>query len=85
LSLTGLAIVGYGIYLFVEFSKASDGETLTTSPVSDDSALIQLGRPVLMTVSLSNSFLDNLPSAWYEFCSLATFDIGAYPLIYIDS
>ncbi|ESW28635.1 hypothetical protein PHAVU_002G005100 [Phaseolus vulgaris] len=67
LSLTGLAIVGYGIYLFVEFSKASDGETLTTSPVSDDSALIQLGRPVLMTVSLSNSFLDNLPSAWFIF------------------
>ncbi|CAJ1928936.1 unnamed protein product [Sphenostylis stenocarpa] len=68
LSLTGLAMVGYGIYLFVEFSKASDGgETLTTSPVSRDSALIQLGRPMLMAVSLSNSFLDNLPRAWFIF------------------
>jgi len=62
--------VGYGIYLFVQFSKDSDGNTLTTSPVSDDSALIQLGRPVLMTVSLANNFFDNLPSAWYEFCLL---------------
>ena len=57
LTLTGLAIVGYGIYLFVEFSKASDDDnTPAISPVSDDSALIQLGRPVLMAVSLSNDF-----------------------------
>ncbi|KAG5070043.1 hypothetical protein JHK85_002420 [Glycine max] len=64
LTLTGLAIVGYGIYLFVEFSKASDDDnTPAISPVSDDSALIQLGRPVLMAVSLSNDFFDNLPRA----------------------
>ncbi|XP_047160815.1 tobamovirus multiplication protein 2A-like, partial [Vigna umbellata] len=72
LSLTGLAIVGYGIYLFVLFSKASDGENLTTSPVSDDSALIQLGRPLLMTVSLGNSFFDNLSSAWFIFVFIGT-------------
>ncbi|KHN42626.1 tobamovirus multiplication protein 2A-like [Glycine soja] len=66
LTLTGLAIVGYGIYLFVEFSKASDDDnTPAISPVSDDSALIQLGRPVLMAVSLSNNFFDNLPRAWF--------------------
>lgn len=66
LTLTGLAIVGYGIYLFVEFSKASDDDnTPAISPVSDDSALIQLGRPVLMAVSLSNDFFDNLPRAWF--------------------
>ncbi|KOM44886.1 hypothetical protein LR48_Vigan06g019200 [Vigna angularis] len=63
LCVTGLAIVGYGIYLFVEFSKASDDNTPDISPVSDDSALIQLGRPMLMVVSLSDSFLDNLPRA----------------------
>ncbi|XP_014521398.1 tobamovirus multiplication protein 2A isoform X1 [Vigna radiata var. radiata] len=67
LSLTGLAIVGYGIYLFVLFSKASDDDTPDISPVSDDSALIQLGRPMLMAVSLSDSFLDNLPRAWFIF------------------
>ncbi|QCD91471.1 tobamovirus multiplication protein 2A-like [Vigna unguiculata] len=67
LSLTGLAIVGYGIYLFVEFSKASDDNSPDISPVSDDSALIQLGRPMLMAVSLSDSFLDNLPRAWFIF------------------
>ncbi|KAL9327525.1 hypothetical protein ACSQ67_002528 [Phaseolus vulgaris] len=65
LNLTGLAIVGYGIYLLVEFSKASDDDTPDISPVSDDSALIQLGRPILMAVSLSNSFFDNLPRAWF--------------------
>ncbi|KAK7367688.1 hypothetical protein VNO80_09706 [Phaseolus coccineus] len=65
LNLTGLAIVSYGIYLLVEFSKASDDDTPEISPVSDDSALIQLGRPILMAVSLSNSFFDNLPRAWF--------------------
>lgn len=85
LTLTGLAIVGYGIYLFVEFSKASDDDNMPAiSPVSDDSSLIQLGRPVLMAVSLSNDFFDNLPRAWYVCCSLlATF--GAYRLIYVYS
>ncbi|KAK7367689.1 hypothetical protein VNO80_09707 [Phaseolus coccineus] len=67
LSITGLAIVGYGIYLFVEFSKASDNDTPDISPVSDDYALIQLGRPMLMAVSLSDSFFDNLPRAWFIF------------------
>jgi hypothetical protein len=66
---TGLAMVGYGIYLLVEFSKASDAETPDISPVSDDSALIQLGRPMLMAVSLSDSIFDKLPKAWYAYCS----------------
>jgi len=84
LSLTGLAVVGYGIYLFVQFSKASDDDTPEISPVSDDSALFQLGRPMLMAVSLSNSFFDNLPKAWYVCCSLlATY--GAYTLIHVYS
>lgn len=63
LTLTGLAMVGYGIYLFIQFTKASDDDP-AVSPVSDDSSLIQLGRPMLMAVSLSNSFFDNLPKAW---------------------
>jgi len=84
LSITGLAIVGYGIYLFVEFSKVSDDDTPDISPVSDDYALIQLGRPMLMAVSLSDSFFDNLPRAWCVCYSLlATF--GAYTLTYVYS
>lgn len=67
LTLVGLAMVGYGIYLFVEYKKSS-GETLTISPVMGDSDVIQLGRPVMMAVTLSSSILDNLPKAWYA-CS----------------
>ena len=58
-------MVGYGIYLFVEYNKTPDN-TLT---VGDDQTLVQLGRPMLVAVSLSNSFLDDLPKAWYECCS----------------
>lgn len=65
MTLTGLAMVGYGIYLFVEFSKASDDDIPEISPVSDDSALVRLARPMLMAVPLSNSFFDNLPNAWF--------------------
>lgn len=73
MTLVGLAMVGYGIYLLVEYNKAS-GNTLTASTVSDDQTIVQLGRPMLMAVSLSNSFFDDLPKAWYECCfSLANF------------
>ncbi|PSR91659.1 Tobamovirus multiplication protein like [Actinidia chinensis var. chinensis] len=62
LTLSGLAIVGYGIYLFVEYEKSSSSN-LTAAPADD--AMIQLGRPMLVAVSLSSSFLDNLPKAWF--------------------
>ena len=65
MTLTGLAMVGYGIYLLVEYKKASD-DTVPIHPVSEDGTLIQLGRPLLMAVSLSNSIFDKLPKAWYE-------------------
>jgi len=62
MTLAGLAIVGYGIYLFVEYEKSSSTVS-TASPTSD--AMIQLGRPMLMAVPLSSSFLDDLPKAWF--------------------
>ncbi|XP_027361498.1 tobamovirus multiplication protein 2A-like [Abrus precatorius] len=65
LALFGLAIVGYGIYLLVEVTQASDDDAPANSPVSDDYALIQLGRPMILAVSLSNSFFDKLPNAWF--------------------
>lgn len=70
LTLVGLAMVGYGIYLFVEYKKSSS-ETLTISPVMGDSDVIQLGRPVMMAVTLSSSILDNLPKAWFIYCFFA--------------
>ncbi|XP_015896814.2 tobamovirus multiplication protein 2A [Ziziphus jujuba] len=65
LTLLGLAMVAYGIYLLVEYNKVS-GDTLTASSVDKDNGLIQLGRPILMAVSLSaSSIFDNLPKAWF--------------------
>ncbi|KAK9059271.1 hypothetical protein SSX86_021890 [Deinandra increscens subsp. villosa] len=57
LTLTGLAMVGYGVYMFVMYQNAMDDL---------DGELIQLGRPMLMTISLSRlSIFDNLPTAWF--------------------
>ncbi|XP_044503660.1 tobamovirus multiplication protein 2A-like [Mangifera indica] len=63
LTLAGLAMVGYGIYLFVEYERAEANETF--SSVSGDETLVQLGRPMLTAVSLSSSIFDNLPKAWF--------------------
>ncbi|ONI06156.1 hypothetical protein PRUPE_5G044200 [Prunus persica] len=64
LTLVGLAMVGYGIYLLVEYLKAADTVAMS-SLVGDNQALIQLSRPMLMTVSLSSNIVDNLPKAWF--------------------
>ncbi|KAF1874596.1 hypothetical protein Lal_00030025 [Lupinus albus] len=63
-TLAGLAMVGYGIYLLVEYNKISDNAL--TIP-TDDKTLVQLGRPMLMAVSLSDSIFDDLPKAWFIF------------------
>ncbi|KAI7738282.1 hypothetical protein M8C21_024379 [Ambrosia artemisiifolia] len=58
LTLIGLAMIGYGVYMFVMYTNAKDDY----EPPHRDS--IQLGRPMLMAVSLSsNSIFDNLPTA----------------------
>ncbi|KAI3703430.1 hypothetical protein L1987_73500 [Smallanthus sonchifolius] len=60
LTLIGLAMVGYGVYMFVMYTNAKDDY----EPPSGES--IQLGRPMLMLVSLSSSSIfDNLPTAWF--------------------
>ncbi|XP_030524594.1 tobamovirus multiplication protein 2A-like [Rhodamnia argentea] len=66
LTLAGLAMVGYGIYLFVEYKRSSSG-TVGYSPIGAEEGLVQLGRPLLVTVSLSASILDSLPKAWFIF------------------
>ncbi|CAK8532843.1 unnamed protein product [Lathyrus sativus] len=65
LTITGLAMVGYGVYLLVQFGKAPNN-SLTIATVSDDQNYLLLGRPMLMVLPLSKKFFDDLPKAWYE-------------------
>jgi hypothetical protein len=70
----GLAMIGFGIYLFVEYTRADDNVALV-STLSDGQGLTQLGRPMLMTVSLSDNILDKLPKAWYVAFFFSDFDL----------
>ncbi|KAJ8774491.1 hypothetical protein K2173_016937 [Erythroxylum novogranatense] len=63
LTLTGLAMVGYGIYLFVEYKRAAHDTRLASSDY--DPNLIHLGRPMLIAMSLSENIFDKLPKAWF--------------------
>ncbi|XP_071724500.1 tobamovirus multiplication protein 2A-like [Rutidosis leptorrhynchoides] len=69
ITLVGLAMVGYGIYLYVEYKRAADDTLTLLSPVTGDT--VDLGRPMLIAVSLSSSFLDHLPKAWFIYLFLA--------------
>jgi hypothetical protein len=60
LTVAGLAMVGYGIYLLVEWMKISKGGGGGGSPAE----VLVLGRPLLGAVALGDSFLDKLPKAW---------------------
>ncbi|KAF3955232.1 hypothetical protein ACB098_10G028900 [Castanea mollissima] len=79
LTLVGLAMVGYGIYLLVEYERTTTN-ALVSSSVSGDGSSVQLGRPLLMGVSLSASILDDLPKAWFIYLFIG---IGA--IIFIIS
>ncbi|XP_023752816.1 tobamovirus multiplication protein 2A [Lactuca sativa] len=60
LTLLGLAMVGYGVYMFIMYKNAKDD----WAPQHDE--LIQLGRPMLMAITLSsNNIFDNLPTLWF--------------------
>ena len=65
LTFLGLGMVGYGIFLFIEYQNAnSPGDDPAVPPSSE--GLIQLGRPMMMAVSLgADNIFDNLPKAWY--------------------
>ena len=64
LILVGLAMIGYGIYLFVGYrnTDSSSGD-VPHPPLSEE--IVQLGRPMLLAVSLEDSIFDKLPKAWY--------------------
>ncbi|XP_076953224.1 tobamovirus multiplication protein 2A-like [Bidens hawaiensis] len=79
LTLTGLAMVAYGVYMFLMYQNARDQEF--EPPHGPHEELIKLGRPMLMAVSLSRiSIFDNLPTAWFMYLFVG---IGA--LIFIIS
>lgn len=67
LSVAGLGMVGYGIYLLVEWMRVSKVEPFPPeiSPASGDHELVMMGRPMLIIISLSTNILDKLPKAWY--------------------
>ncbi|XP_004245872.1 tobamovirus multiplication protein 2A isoform X1 [Solanum lycopersicum] len=65
LTLVGLTMVGYGIYLFVEYKNHShSGDDYPVAPpMSGD--MIEFGRPMLMAVSLAENIFDKLPKPWF--------------------
>ncbi|KAK4364541.1 hypothetical protein RND71_015899 [Anisodus tanguticus] len=67
LTLVGLAMVGYGIYLFVEYKNhsSSGGDDYPVAPPTSAEEVIQLGRPMLMAVSLAENIFDKLPKPWF--------------------
>lgn len=65
MTLVGLAMVGYGIYLFVEYKREKANDLLTSLPAASDQGLVQLGRPMLVAVSLSANIFDKLPKPWF--------------------
>ncbi|KAM0934186.1 putative tetraspanin/Peripherin [Dioscorea sansibarensis] len=67
LTITGLAMVGYGIYLLVEWNRVSGGGDVggAPPPVGYHPEILKIGRPMFLLVSLSESFLDKLPKAWF--------------------
>lgn len=65
LTVVGLSMIGYGIYLLVEYLRYSRDAIPLAGGVHANVTSIQLGRPMLLAVSLSSSFLDKLPKAWF--------------------
>ncbi|KAG6521225.1 hypothetical protein ZIOFF_018291 [Zingiber officinale] len=59
----GLAMVGYGIYLLVEWNRVGSGGD-PALPVSNDLEFSKLGRPMLVAMSVSSSFFSHLLEAW---------------------
>lgn len=76
LMLVGLAMIGYGVYLFVEYKNTDpSGGDVPLPPSSQE--FLQLGRPMLLTVSLADNIFDKLPKAWFIYLFIG---IGAVVL-----
>lgn len=66
LTVAGLAMVGYGIYLLVEWMRISGGGGGAPPSPAPPAELLTFGRPMLTVVVLGEggSFFDKLPKAW---------------------
>ncbi|XP_020094500.1 tobamovirus multiplication protein 2A-like [Ananas comosus] len=74
LTITGLAMVGYGVYLLVEWTKISSGG-------DGNHELLNLGRPMLAAVVSSwDDIVEKLPKAWFIYLF-----IGVGAIIFIIS
>ncbi|XP_059275746.1 tobamovirus multiplication protein 2A [Lycium ferocissimum] len=79
LTLVGLAMVGYGIYLFVEYknhSSSGDDDYPVAPPTRSE--VLEFGRPMLMAVSLAGNIFDKLPKPWFIYLFIG---IGAVLVI----
>lgn len=67
LTVAGLAMVGYGIYLLVEWMRISGGGEGAPPSPAPPAELLTFGRPMLTVVALGEggSFFDKLPKAWF--------------------
>ncbi|KAM0863225.1 hypothetical protein ACQ4PT_044715 [Festuca glaucescens] len=66
LTVAGLAMVGYGVYLLVEWMKISGGGGGAPPSPAPPAELLLFGRPMLTAVALGDggSIFDKLPRAW---------------------
>ncbi|KAI3453436.1 hypothetical protein Pfo_010099 [Paulownia fortunei] len=71
LILVGLVMIGYGIYLFVEYRNAASTDDDAPFPPSSEE-FVQLGRPMLLAVSLADTIFDKLPKAWFIYLFTGT-------------
>ncbi|KAK1324609.1 Tetraspanin-19 [Acorus calamus] len=71
LTLAGLAMIGYGIYLLVEWNNVSPEVGPAAPPSVYGPEVLKLGRPMLVLATLSEGFLDKLPKAWFIYLFIA--------------
>lgn len=71
LTLAGLGMVGYGIYMMVKWEQDSVSVNSVIPATANKGDVLILGRPLLFLAPLSTSFLDKLPGAWFIYLFMA--------------
>lgn len=71
LTLAGLGMVGYGIYMMVKWEQDSVSINSVIPATANEGEVLRLGRPLLFLAPLSTSILDKLRSAWFIYLFIA--------------
>lgn len=71
LTLAGLGMVGYGIYMMVKWEQDSVSINSAIPATTNEGEVLRLGRPLLFLAPLFSSFLDKLPKAWFIYVFVA--------------